>query len=446
MMIRKSLFDVYMFVFLAQMSFAQEWSVIANPSQRRGATMICDAENKRMVMFGGENYRLLWGGTHNDVWVLDLEPGNEAWQKLSPSGTPPSSRSRPSAIYDSSSYRMVLFGGRKDWTGYFNDVWVLTLEPGNERWEEIHTSGVSPLPRMSASAIYDGDGQKMIIFGGADSSQYFDDVWSLDLASFIWQSLTPTGTPPAPRHSATAIYDSLESCMIIFGGKDGKGLFNDLWALDLTIGNEAWSELFVSGDLPVEVAGHIAAYDCTTRRMYIFGGYFYPPFIYPEDVFYLDLNNLEWTRISLHPAPIGRRDLCGDFDYRNRRLIIYGGNRYYDYYFGDTYTFAVPPIRILEQEHPSPSSLFVTNAVPNPSSSSSTIFFHVPDVRHVTIRIYNVLGACVKTLLDEPIRPGWHSVKWDGKDGNGGAVGNGRYFFRIEAQDFTETRSVVVLK
>jgi hypothetical protein len=384
MMVSKGLFGAAIAVLLVQLSAAQEWSSIANPSSRCGARMIHDVKNERMVMFGGMNTRLPWGELHNDVWTLSLSRGDEAWNLLSPAGQPPSPRWQSAVVYDSTEQRMVVFGGRRDFAEPFNDVWILTLEVGNERWEEVEIAGVSPPARCQASAIYDPKQKRMVIFGGFSDGQSLNDLWSLDLVNFVWHRLEPSGIPPASRQGHVAIYDPLESRMIMFGGeapdlesgvqdsllsqrapstlekvqygnsdpsdsrmfvfgsKSTIGHFNDAWALDLTPGSESWAQLSVSGELPPAVSASVAGYDHTARRMYLYGGYVYPPFHYPEDIFYLDLSSLEWSRILLHDAPVGRRGLCGGFDHHNRRLIVFGGNRYYDYYFGDTYALAVP--------------------------------------------------------------------------------------------------------
>ena len=340
-MSKKLLFCLATVAILSSFSAAHEWSIIANPPPRHAAKMICDARNERMIMFGGGNVRVPWGGNYNDVWTLDLKSGNQVWQPISPSGPPPSPRQFMTAVYDSSTQRMIVFGGTNDYTDYFDDVWVLALEQGNERWEEMGTSGLTPSPRCGAAAVYDYVGKRMVIFGGSDHDQFFNEAWCLYPDRATWLPLRAMGTPPAPRNTHTAVYDPLGPSMIVFGGKSDIGMFDDVWVLELTMGVEMWSELPTSGEMPGGIAGHVAVYDCASRRMYTFGGYRYPPFEYPDDVFCLDLNSSEWSRISARQRPHGRRSACGDLDSENRRLIVFGGSRYYDYYFGDTYAFEI---------------------------------------------------------------------------------------------------------
>jgi len=62
------------------------------------------------------------------------------------------------------------------------------------------------------------------------------------------------------------------------------------------------------------------------------------------------------------------------------------------------------------------------------------------------LKIYNVLGELVRTLVDEPKSPGVHYEVWDGKDGQGNQVASGIYFYRLRAGQFTETKKMVLLK
>ncbi|MDH4038916.1 MAG: T9SS type A sorting domain-containing protein, partial [Candidatus Krumholzibacteria bacterium] len=63
-----------------------------------------------------------------------------------------------------------------------------------------------------------------------------------------------------------------------------------------------------------------------------------------------------------------------------------------------------------------------------------------------TIRLYDVTGRLVKTLVDEPRPAGAHQVSWDGRNGRGEPVATGVYFYRMQAGTFVQTRKMVLLK
>jgi hypothetical protein len=83
---------------------------------------------------------------------------------------------------------------------------------------------------------------------------------------------------------------------------------------------------------------------------------------------------------------------------------------------------------------------------PNPFNPQTNIEFYLSRASDVTIEIYNVMGQKVRGLVSERLSAGQKLVTWDGKDKNGAAVSSGVYFYRITAEDFEETRKMVLLK
>jgi flagellar hook assembly protein FlgD len=63
-----------------------------------------------------------------------------------------------------------------------------------------------------------------------------------------------------------------------------------------------------------------------------------------------------------------------------------------------------------------------------------------------TLKIYNVLGKVVRTLVNEPMAPGDHQVIWDGKDDQGNQAASGIYFYKLRAGDFQDTKKMVLMK
>src|ERR1700678_2400395 len=95
----------------------------------------------------------------------------------------------------------------------------------------------------------------------------------LPLGAQTWNQLTPTGTPPAARAWASAIFDPPTSKMIVFGGglTSGTGDLNDAWSLS-TSGAPAWTVFTPLGALPAARLGQSAVYDSANSRMIVFGG------------------------------------------------------------------------------------------------------------------------------------------------------------------------------
>jgi hypothetical protein len=84
---------------------------------------------------------------------------------------------------------------------------------------------------------------------------------------------------------------------------------------------------------------------------------------------------------------------------------------------------------------------------PNPFNPTTTIHFEVAAAGRATLRIYNVRGQLVKTLVDDAVEAGIEQrAVWNGTDERGRSVVSGVYFVRLEAAGFTETRKMVLLR
>ncbi len=100
-----------------------------------------------------------------------------------------------------------------------------------------------------------------------------------------------------------------------------------------------------------------------------------------------------------------------------------------------------------DDDRPSlPKEFVLHQNFPNPFNPDTKIQFELPKRANVSISIYNALGQQVRLLLNE-IRPaGVYSVFWDGKDHFGVSVSSGVYFYRLVADEFVDTRKMVLVK
>jgi hypothetical protein len=93
-----------------------------------------------------------------------------------------------------------------------------------------------------------------------------------------------------------------------------------------------------------------------------------------------------------------------------------------------------------------PSEFALRQNYPNPFNPATVIEYALPKISQVKIDIYNILGQKVRNLVDELQEPGYKTIQWDAKDGNGVEVSSGVYFFRIEAGDFVDCKKMTLLK
>ena len=83
---------------------------------------------------------------------------------------------------------------------------------------------------------------------------------------------------------------------------------------------------------------------------------------------------------------------------------------------------------------------------PNPFNPATVISFDLPNDTFARITVLSLDGKRVATLLADRMVAGHHSVTWNGRDKHGRRVPSGAYFYRMEAGDTIETRSMMLLK
>ncbi len=99
-----------------------------------------------------------------------------------------------------------------------------------------------------------------------------------------------------------------------------------------------------------------------------------------------------------------------------------------------------------ESSPTAPIAFGLAQNVPNPFNPVTTIAYDVPEDAHVAIRIYDVTGRLVRTLLDGKIAGGRREVVWDGRNDSGDPVGSGVYFCAMVAGKFRTSTKMLLLK
>jgi hypothetical protein len=90
---------------------------------------------------------------------------------------------------------------------------------------------------------------------------------------------------------------------------------------------------------------------------------------------------------------------------------------------------------------PAKSDEIVVRAVPNPFNPQTTISYTLPENARVELKIFDVLGREVVSLIDDFEQAGTHSVSFDGS-----LLASGVYFYRLVADQFTATKKLLLLR
>lgn len=88
-----------------------------------------------------------------------------------------------------------------------------------------------------------------------------------------------------------------------------------------------------------------------------------------------------------------------------------------------------------------PKVFSLSQNYPNPFNPTTTIKFDIPKEVKVTLKMYDMLGAEVATLVDEVMKPGYYKYEW-----NASQFASGVYFYRISAGNFISSKKLILLR
>lgn len=160
-----------------------------------------------------------------------------------------------------------------------------------------------------------------------------------------------------------------------------------------------------------------------------------------------EIQNSNWTMIGFVPGRGTTTEIStysyidenlspGFYNYRIKQIDYDGSYKYYD----------------LEGtvEISSPIGFELAQNYPNPFNPSTTINFSIPQKSNVTLKVYDVLGNEVRTLLDEEIEAGYHQIEFDANSHSGlsgiSGLPSGIYFYKLQAGKFSETKKMIMIK
>ena len=103
-------------------------------------------------------------------------------------------------------------------------------------------------------------------------------------------------------------------------------------------------------------------------------------------------------------------------------------------------------------ENAAPVQFLLDQNYPNPFNPTTTIKFALPKDASVSLKVYNLLGQEIATLVNENKPAGFYNMQWNGRNQYGNTVATGVYFYRIEAKPedggapFTNLKEMMLIK
>lgn len=83
---------------------------------------------------------------------------------------------------------------------------------------------------------------------------------------------------------------------------------------------------------------------------------------------------------------------------------------------------------------------------PNPFNPETIIKFELPTTSYVRLVVFDIKGEEIITLIDERKSAGAHLIKWDGRNRNGVRIASGIYFYRLETENFIQSKKLILLR
>ena len=103
-------------------------------------------------------------------------------------------------------------------------------------------------------------------------------------------------------------------------------------------------------------------------------------------------------------------------------------------------------VTAVEKDETVPMKFAVAQNYPNPFNPTTTIKYQLPEAGFVSLKIYNMLGQEVRTLVNAEQSAGIFQAVWNGKDNSGNVVASGTYIYRLTAGTNVVTKKMVLLK
>ncbi|MCK6621613.1 MAG: choice-of-anchor D domain-containing protein [Calditrichaceae bacterium] len=176
------------------------------------------------------------------------------------------------------------------------------------------------------------------------------------------------------------------------------------------------------------------------------------------EVWYFNINSsgriVDFRLRNLENLPANFRVVLFDAKYRNRYHLSEGqrvslrdlspgeDNRFVLLVGTDSFIEAESGNVVLMQ----PSDHALLENYPNPFNPETYIRYRLASSAKVSLKIYNLLGQEVASLVDEFQPAGFYEVRWDGRARSGGEAASGVYFFTINAGEFTRTQKMILLR
>ena len=410
----KSVSILLLFLFLLPISlFAQAWTPKADIPTARWTPASVELDGKIYVLGGqGET------SPYNALSKMEVyDQQTDSWTELQ--NMPTARWGLMTAVVDGKIY--AIGGLEGSFMGGFTSTDVVEeYDPVTDTWT---TKSALQVGRGYGGAVVYND--TIFVFGGYRTQSQTDlgTVEKYYPPSDIWVS---TGIPMPYPHS-TFMMTKVGTSAYLIGGWDNSGV-------------EEYS--FVTGEwttkpqMPVAAGGSgIAANDSLIFIIGGRGGNF-------DEFQAFNLLNDTWHQ--LNTMPTAREGLVAEMV--DGKVYCITGSDPSGFPFFKANQEARGMIVGVEKTEYLPTDFVLDQNYPNPFNPSTTIEYYLPKSTDVVLKIYNILGDEIKTLVNEYQSAGNKTYKWDGTDNAGQKTASGIYFYKAQLGEKVITKKMILMK
>lgn len=144
---------------------------------------------------------------------------------------------------------------------------------------------------------------------------------------------------------------------------------------------------------------------------------------------------------------IGDGNLDGTLRFDSIQLSYNPGNPAFGtFYFEDLQLAKIIPVSVAEESTFLPDEFALYPNYPNPFNPNTTIRYDLPRQCKVHLVVYDLLGKNVRTLINKTQTSGRKLVRWNGRDDSGNPIASGVYLYQISADDFIQTKRMILVR
>ncbi len=385
-----------------------------------GRFELASASTDNKVLFAGGVTNLNSFSISNVVDIYDVNSGT--WE------TAALSQSRGALVGTSNGTKALFAGGVKNYSSGIGSNVVDIYDETTNNWSvdtltvphSFYTAVTAGNRAYFAGGIVSYSGNNTVLTNRIDIYDYNTGTWSIDSLSVARGGLA----------SAT-----VGTKILFAGGHDPN--YNALNIVDIfDYSTNTWST-----DTLSQARGELTGVSLGDK-VYFAGGYSnYGTYTMSDRVDIYDNSTGLWTTATLSAA---RAELCSSS--AGNKLLISAGGSYSTTEQFDNVDIYTDNTSSVNDEKKSKTTFKLSQNFPNPFNPATSMHYTISSRRFVTLKVYDILGNEIATLVNEEKPAGSYEVEFNSHSDEGRNLSSGIYFYKIEAGQFVETKKMILLK